>query len=163
MAPTPRSAICQLITLLNSALGAYAIMGLPVVVMRPAPSSRDYLLHAPVNGTSSLGQVGTSSEGSSQVPGRSNAAGTTILPQGSDHAAQLPGVFMAMNEWLVAAEKALEDALGDPVRTDHLLRVAQVHALIAIGQEIAGIRELIIVGEPVEMQDDVDERLREDC
>lgn len=70
---------------------------------------------------------------------------------------------MAMNEWLVAAEKALEDALGDPVRTDHLLRVAQVHALIAIGQEIAGIRELIIVGEPVEMQDDVDERLREDC
>lgn len=68
-----------------------------------------------------------------------------------------------LNEWLAAAEKACNDALSDPVRTEHLLRVAQVHALIAIGQEIAGIRELIIIGEPVEMPEDVDERLREDC
>lgn len=69
------------------------------------------------------------------------------------------------NEWLAAAEKALDDALDDPVRTERLLKVAQVHALIAIGQEIAGIRELIVIGEPEEMptQDDVDERPREDC
>lgn len=54
------------------------------------------------------------------------------------------------NEWLAAAEKALEDALDDPVRTERLLKVAQVHALIAIGQEIAGIRELILLTEVVE-------------
>lgn len=70
-----------------------------------------------------------------------------------------------MNDWLAAAEAACHDALEDPAGADRLLRIAQVHALIAIGQEIAGIRELIVVGEPEEMpsQDDVDERLREDC
>lgn len=71
------------------------------------------------------------------------------------------------NEWLAAAEAACHDALEDPVRTDRLLRIAQVHALIAIGQEIAGIRELIVLTEVVEDvpagPDDEDDMVREEC
>lgn len=54
------------------------------------------------------------------------------------------------NDWLRAAEAACQDALEDPPRADLLLRIAQVHALIAIGQEIAGIRELILMTETYE-------------
>lgn len=71
------------------------------------------------------------------------------------------------NDWLRAAEAACQDALEDPPRADLLLRIAQVHALIAIGQETAGIRELIVLTEDVDdtpaPDDDENEIVREEC
>lgn len=55
-----------------------------------------------------------------------------------------------MNEWLAGAEAACNEAVEGGPTADRLLQIAQVHALIAIAQEIAGIRELIIAGEPPE-------------
>jgi hypothetical protein len=60
------------------------------------------------------------------------------------------------SEWLAGAVQACNDAVDDPVHAEPLLRLAQVHALIAIAQEIAGIRELIILTEPDGEVDDGD-------
>lgn len=52
-----------------------------------------------------------------------------------------------MNEWLAGAERACNEAVEDPIQAERLLRIAQVHALIAIAQSIEGIRELIVMTE----------------
>lgn len=64
-----------------------------------------------------------------------------------------------MNEWLAGAEAACNEAVEGGPTADRLLQIAQVHALIAIAQEIAGIRELIVMTEeaPLEEVDDGDD------
>lgn len=66
-----------------------------------------------------------------------------------------------MSEWLAGAERACNEAVEDPIQADRLLRIAQVHALIAIAQSIEGIRELIVMTEEEAPEPDYDDR--EEC
>jgi hypothetical protein len=52
-----------------------------------------------------------------------------------------------ISDWLVGARKACEAALEVGSDTERLLKIAQVHALIAIAEEVGAIRELIIITE----------------
>lgn len=63
-------------------------------------------------------------------------------------------LYAPMNEWLAGAEAACNEAVEGGPTADRLLQIAQVHALIAIAQEVAGIRELIVMTETVEPDPD---------